>query len=197
MSEKPMSFSKFMEQLNSAEVVITNAGIEFLTTSPDGLKNPFVALTPCLNIRNKNFIALFKDAEAESMNLGSLYIAEDCPAIFDKTNRSDFFQTIRRGVQSLAPNTTLVSYANNGLNLTASGDRTRICMGPVIMMEFQPIDVLGDNAEYANYVDIRYRSTNYHVTSTHFQGVSYRNRRLFALSLVGNVYAKSKADTYA
>jgi len=201
MTEKAMSFTKFMQTLRSAEVWGGNvSGIEFLIPDEDsdpkidGYEGmtPFVVLTPCLNIRNKNFVALFRDEASGSLELSSIYITEDCPAIFDKSNRSEFFDAIRQGVTSIASEIVLLAYSTNGLSWKAVGNRMQVCIGGTVMMEFEPdASIVHDGS---TQVVIRYRSVNYLVTSRYFDDISSPNRALFAYQLIGNVYAKNKSD---
>jgi hypothetical protein len=193
MTKKTMPFATFMQTLRSTKLESSGvSGVEFLVPTEGGSDNLFLALTPCLNIRNKNFVGLFFDGKYESLELASIYITEDCPEIFNKQNRSEFFDVIRSKVGELDRNIRLLASSSHGLNLGVVGTRTQFCIASTVMLEFEAdVDTITNPG---TQVIIRYRDVTYRVTSIFFKNVEQRNRALFAYQFVGNVYAKSKSE---
>ena len=181
-----------MQQLRLTEVAATdNPGFTF--TVP-GETAPFLVITPCLNFRNKNFVVLFKDLESKSLELSSIYVAKDCEAIFDKQNRSEFFDEIRRKIRDGFPEVSLVTYATNGLNWATVGSRMQLSANATVLMEFEPTSA--PISSESTQVALEYRGEPYIVTSRFFSDITPENCRLFAYQFIGNAYAKSKSDVY-
>ncbi len=194
MSNKPMSFRTFMTELKECE--LRNhypSGLCFYKHPDTADERPFLVITPCLNFRTKNFLVLFRHVTMKSLQLASLYIVEDCPAIFDKDNKSEFFEFIKRSIRDFTIDDLLVELpvtSTSGMHWTNAGERTLGCMGPTVVIDFDP-----NNTTIVNHdkqTVIRYRSTDFVVTSDFFKGIAEIDRKMFAFQLVGNVYAKNK-----